>query len=152
MNDLIERLKAWSDSYHKCTICERLEPSCDCVDVHPVDENGHGANWKSTPESDIFDEAIAAIELLHKYVLRVCPNCDNCGVLLLEGGFVESDGLHGKPARIVCPICHKANLMPDMIEESKSYTVENWLPMEGIDVDEIFNALTVGLVHKNDRR
>jgi len=66
MNDLIARLKVWSDSCHRCTKCERFESACDCVDAHPLGEDGRGANWKPTSESDIFDEAIAALEVHHK--------------------------------------------------------------------------------------
>jgi hypothetical protein len=142
MNDLIERLKGWSDSYHKCTICGQLEPSCNCVDAHPVAEDGeHGENWTPTPESEIFDEAVTAIELLYNYAVKVCPKCDGCGKLLLGGGIVESDGLHGKPARIVCIKCADPNAIRAVPDKNKPQASQNWHTADGSDVDELISSI-----------
>ena len=98
--DLIHRLEVRGDANCKCVWCEQLESSCDCTQGHTPDD------WKPTPESDVFFEAAAAIKKLHSFALKFCPKCDGCKELLLEGGIVESDGLHGKPCRVVCSDCH----------------------------------------------
>ena len=124
MLDLIERLKVWSDSKCTCTQCGQLELVCCCSSGHEI-----GQNWEPTDESRIFDEASVAIELLHNFALQACPKCDGCGKLLLEGGIVESDGLHSKPARIVCIAC----VNPDVVNEPSraELLIQNWQLSEG---------------------
>ena len=136
--DLIERLRVWSDSYHRCTQCNLFESACDCIDAHAPDESGQGKNWKPTDESAIFDEAIAAIEMLFNFTDRACPKCDGCGKLLLLNATVESDGLHGKPARIVCDNCKDPNFVKEPSRAALS--MQNWHLSEG-DADVVMQAL-----------
>ena len=117
MNDLIQRLEMWCDATSKCIWCDELEPNCCCTQGHTPQD------WTPTPESKAFLEAAEAIKKLYGFALKCCPKCDDCEVLLLEGGIVESDGLHGKPARIVCPICRAKNphaCDPESVEPSRA--------------------------------
>ena len=101
--DLIKRLEMWCDARSKCVWCGEFEPDCYCAQGHTPKD------WKLTPESEVFLEAATAIKRFYDFALKFCPKCDDCQELLLEGGIVESDGLHGKPARIVCPSCRAKN-------------------------------------------
>jgi hypothetical protein len=112
------------------------------------------ATAKEHSEIVIFEESASAIERLYKYTIRVCPKCDGCGDLLLEGGIVESDGLHGKLARIVCPVCRAKNphaCDPESVEAGVStslqpsrgmLSLQNWKLTEG-DTDTVIQALAM---------
>lgn len=43
---------------------------------------------------------------LMAYVSQVCPRCDDCRELLIDGGIVEADGIVKKPCRVGCQACH----------------------------------------------
>lgn len=120
MEELLERLKKWSDSCHKCIWCQHYEPECICTMGHEQQD------WLPTDESRAFDDAIAAIESLYSYTIKVCPKCDGCGKLLLEGGIVESDGLHDKPCRIVCNNCKDPNATPEKPASISAKTAHEW--------------------------
>lgn len=139
--DLINRLQAWSDAFHTCTECGNKEPLCDCRDAHGEDENDKGKNWAPTDESRVIDEAIEAIEVLLHFAERACPKCDGCGELLLQGGIVEADGIHKKPARVVCVKCKDPNFvkMPSRAELS----MRDWTLTDG-DAETVLQALATG--------
>jgi hypothetical protein len=118
----IERLKSWSDAKHTCTECGSLEPCCQC-NCHGDDGNGHGMNWAPTSESEFIDEAVAIMQVLFNFAEKTCPKCDRCGELLLGGGIVLSDGLHGKPVDIVCAGCYRQD---DKEVEPETQENTNW--------------------------
>ena len=57
MDDILKRLRAYADSWAQCRVCREYERECRCA--HP-----DTSLWKSTPESLMFEDAIAAIEQL----------------------------------------------------------------------------------------
>ena len=54
---------------------------------------------------------------------------------------MESDGLHGKPARIVCVKCADPNLLKTPADKEAASALQDWRTPDGHDASEIINEI-----------